>query len=72
MTTVDTTELERMVDRYRLAHVVEMLAYVCYRKANHLGSNRNENALADEWCEAGRTILHVVTNKSIRATSDSL
>ena len=71
MTTVDTTELERMVDRYRLAHVIEMLAHICYRKATSIGSKRNENALADDWCKAGRTVVHVVTNKSIRAISDS-
>jgi hypothetical protein len=70
MTPVDAAELERIVDRYQLAHVIELLAYLCYRKAMHLGSNRKEKALSDEWCKAGRTLEHLVTNRSIRATSN--
>ena len=70
MTTIDTTELERMVDRYRLAHVIEMLAHICYGKANCIGSDDKEHALAEQWCNAGRTVEHVGIDKSIRAISN--
>ena len=70
MTIVDATELERMVDRYRLAHVIEMLAHVCHEKAKGVSSSEGKNSLANAWHEAGNTVFHTVTDKSIRAVSN--
>jgi hypothetical protein len=70
MTTVDTTELERMIDRYGLAHVTEQLAYAGYCKAERVASNRQDTALANEWGKAGRAVERVVTNESVRSISN--
>ena len=71
MTTADTTQLQRMVDRYRLAHVLEMLALVCHENAKSAASREAENLLADDWYQAARTVLHTVSDNSIRAVDNS-
>ena len=71
MTIADTTQLQRMVDRYRLAHVLEMLALVCHENAKHAASGGVKNLRSDEWYQAARTVLHTVTDNSIRAVDNS-
>ena len=70
MTIVDAAGLERMVERYGLAHVIEMLAYVCHEKARGVSSSEGKT-FANEWYEAGCIVSHTVTEKSVRAVSYS-
>lgn len=49
-------DLERMIDREGLAAVCTMLADICHGKADHIASNWQDRALAQEWTRCGHAI----------------
>ncbi len=50
LTTADFKyELESYIDKYSLADLCEMIARICYEKAEHLRSAWQDEALAESW-----------------------
>ncbi len=43
------TELEALIDRHGLTHVVNTLSVICAEKAEHLRSNWQDKAAAKVW-----------------------
>jgi hypothetical protein len=55
MTTTEAENtLEELVDKYTLESVLEMLATVCYGKADHLATNWQDYAAAKLWKHSAR------------------
>jgi hypothetical protein len=48
-TTEDMEILESLVDQHDVDGLLEMLALVCYAKAEYVESNWQNKELADEW-----------------------
>lgn len=50
------TELEALIDRHGLTHVVNTLAVICLDKAEHIRSNWQDECTADAWEADGVTL----------------
>lgn len=53
---VDVDTIEEVVDRLGLARVLDMLATICFEKAQHLEGNWQNAASAKQWTKAGMAI----------------
>lgn len=51
-----TIELEAMIDRHGLTHVVTGLSLICSEKAAHLRANWQDNATAKVWDADSKTL----------------
>jgi hypothetical protein len=49
-------ELEALIDRHGLTHVVNTLAVVCIEKAEHLRTNWQDGVTAKAWDADGKTL----------------
>jgi len=49
-------DLEAMVDRNGLPHVLDALATICFEKAEHLRSNWQDESAAKEWERFGKAV----------------
>jgi hypothetical protein len=50
------TELEALIDRHGLTHVVNTLAVLCTEKAEHLRTNWQDSVTAKAWDADGKTL----------------
>lgn len=51
-----TNELEALIDRHSLAHVVTGLSLICSEKAEHLRSNWQDKTAAKAWDADAKTL----------------
>lgn len=51
-----TQELESMIDRHGLTHVVTALALICAEKAEHIRANWQDATTAKAWDADARTL----------------
>jgi hypothetical protein len=49
-------ELEQIIDKHGLAHVLQALEQVCYEKAEHIRTNWQDRDLALRWERNGRRL----------------
>lgn len=57
---------EELVDRHKLAEVVDILAEVCSMKADHIRENWQDDALADEWDICAAALLRAGNEASAK------
>ena len=62
-----TTELEEMIDRHGLTHVVTGLSLICSEKAEHLRVNWQDRVSAKVWDADAKTLDKAA--RSIRSDS---
>lgn len=53
-------DLENLVDRFGLGHVLSALVEMCHEKANHLRSNWQDATTARVWDANAKTIDKVI------------
>jgi hypothetical protein len=61
--------LEHDIEHHGLEGVLNMLAGVCYDKAEHLRSMWNEGAVADAWTEVGDALTVLEVDSPVRSIS---
>lgn len=62
-------QLEKIVDRVRLAAVIAALARICHEKADHVRTNWQDKDLADAWQFAGDSIGGIEDDAGINGVS---
>jgi len=50
------TELESLIDRHGLTHVVNTLSVICFEKAEHIRSTWGEDIDCEHWEKDSRTL----------------
>jgi hypothetical protein len=53
--------LERMVDSYSLAAVVQAIGIICYEKADHVAENWQDEQLAKDWHRDAQVVDAIVS-----------
>lgn len=57
-------DLEQMIDRNGLEHVLNALSVICAEKAEHLNTNWQDKVAARDWIKASNLIDTVATRVS--------
>lgn len=57
-----TTDLEAMIDRHGLLHVVTCLSLICSEKAEHIRANWQDSLTAKHWDKAAETVEKAARN----------
>lgn len=60
MNPTNRDDLERIVDRYSVAQVVQALCDICHEKADHLATNWQDHAAAARWQDKARKLDRIV------------
>lgn len=66
--TIDAEKLEKLVDTYGLANVLETLSEICYHKAQHIETNWQDRLTAHYWEKCGRLLVKTATKPQIDQT----
>jgi hypothetical protein len=59
-------ELEMLIDRHGLAHVLDMLSDVCAEKAEHIESTWDDRGLAKLWHRAGVKVRAAALSPAVK------
>jgi hypothetical protein len=60
---------EEAIDKYGLQRTLEMIAYTCWEKAEHIRANWQDPKMAKPWENASQIILRASANRTIEALS---
>lgn len=64
-----TEELEKLIDRHTLLHVLTALELICDEKADHVEANWHDTATARRWRECARRLEYVASTACVGAVS---
>ena len=53
--------LEELIDRHGIDTILEEIAHICFAKADHIVSNYQDYALANEWNAVGENLNQIDT-----------
>lgn len=60
-----TTELEMMIDRHGLLHVLTGLSLICSEKADHIRASYDDKALARAWRSESNRIEQIARRVAV-------
>lgn len=58
MTSYEQQLIEEIVDKYGLMALVDSVCQVCYDKAEHIRTNYQDEVLAKQWDDAGKSLVN--------------